>query len=68
MIDVLLKMDKQTNKQLQLISVDANSNKFIIIDIDVSLIPDGIKMKCKVYDFSKGFATFSTSKDVTERR
>ena len=68
MIDILLEMGKQTIKQLQLISVDASSNKFIIIDIDVSLIPDSIKLKCKVYDFSKGFAVFITSKDVTERR
>ena len=41
-------MGKQTNKQFQLISVDANSNKFITNDIDVSLVPDGIKMKGKV--------------------
>ena len=31
MIAILIEMDKQTNKQLQLISVDANSNKFKII-------------------------------------
>ena len=67
MIDILLKMCKQTNKQFQLISVDANSNKFKINDIDVSLVPDGIKKKGKVYDFSKGFVMFITSKHVTER-
>ena len=67
MIDILLEMGRQTNKQFQLISVDANSNKFKINNIDVSLVPDGIKMKGKVYDFSKGFAMFITSKDVTER-
>ena len=33
----------------------------------VSLVPDGIKMKGKVYDFSKGFAMFINSKDVTEK-
>ena len=67
MIDILLEMGKQTNKQFQLISVDTNSSKFKINDIDVSLVPDGIKIKGKVYDFSKGFAMFITSKDVTER-
>ena len=67
MIEILLEMGKQTNKQFQLISVDANSNKFKINDIDVSLVPDGIKMKGKVYDFSKGFVLFITNKDVTER-
>ena len=67
MIDILLEMCKPTNKQLQLISVDENSNKFKINDIDLSLVTDGIKMKCKVYCFSKGFAMFFTSKDVTER-
>ena len=59
-------MGKQTYKQIQLKSVDANSNNFKINDIDVSLVPDGIKMKGKVYDLSKGFAMFITSKDVTE--
>ena len=67
MIDILLEMGKQTNIQFQLISVDANSNEFKINDIDVSLVPDVIKMKGKVYDFSKGFALFITNKDVTER-
>ena len=60
-------MGKQTNKQFQLISVDAHSNKFKINDIDVSLVPDGLKLKGKVHEFSKGFAMFITSKDVTER-
>ena len=67
MIDILLEMVKQTNKQFQLISVDANSKKFKINDIDVSLVPEGIKMTSKVYNFSKGFAMFITSKEVTER-
>ena len=67
MIATLLEMGKQTNKQFQLISVDPNSNKFKINGLDVSLAPDGIKMKGKVYDFSKGFAIFITNKDVTER-
>ena len=35
--------------------------------MDVSLVPDGIKKEGKVYYFSKGFAMFITSKDVTER-
>ena len=67
MIEVLLLMGKQTNKQFQLISVDPNSNKFKINGVDVSLVLDGIKMKGKVYDFFKGFALFITNKDVTER-
>ena len=67
MIAILTEMGKQTNNQFQLISVDANSNKFKINGVDVSLVPDGIKMKGKVYDFSKGFAIFFTNKDVTEK-
>ena len=69
MIDILLLMVKQTNKQLQLISVYEypNSNKFKINDVDVSLVPDGIKIKGKVYDFCKGFSIFITNEDVTER-
>ena len=66
-IDILLLMGKQTNKQSELISVDPNSNKFKINGVDVSLVPDGIKMKGKVYHFSKGFLMFITIKDVTER-
>ena len=67
MIDILLLMGKQTNKQFQLISVDPNSKKFKINDVDVSLVPGGIKIKGKVYDFSKGFSIFITNKGVTER-
>ena len=67
MIDFLLEMGEQTNKQFELISVDPNSNKFKINGVDVSLVPDGIKTKGKVYDFSKGFAIFITNKDITER-
>ena len=67
MIDILLQMGKQTNKKFKLISVDANSNKFKINGIDVSPVPDGIKMKSKVYDFSKGCLMFISNKDVTER-
>ena len=67
MIDILLLMGKQTNKQFRLISVDPNSNKFKIKDVDVSLVPDCIKIKGKVYDFSRGFALVITNKDVTER-
>ena len=33
----------------------------------VSLAPDGIKLKGKVYVFSKGFLMFLINKDVTER-
>ena len=67
MIAILIEMGKQTNKQFEIISVDPNSSKFKINGVDVSLVPDGIKMKVKVYDFSKGFALFITNKDVTER-
>ena len=49
-------MGKQTNKQFELTSVDPNSNKLKLNDVDVSLVPDGTKMKGKVYDFSRGFA------------
>ena len=67
MIDILLLMGKQTYKQFQLKSVDPNSNKFKINDVDISLVPDGIKMKGKVYDFSKGFSIIIINKDVTKR-
>ena len=67
MIAILIKMGKQRNNQFQLKSVDANSNKFKINGVDVSLVPDGIKKKGKVYDFSKGFAIFITNEYVTER-
>ena len=67
MIDTLLEMGKQTNKQFQLISVDPNSIKLKINGVDVSVVPDGIKMNGKVYDLSKGFAIFIAKKDVTER-
>ena len=66
-IDILLLMVKQTNKQFRLKSVDPISNKIKINDVDVSLVPDGIKLKGKVYDFSKGFSIFITNKDLTER-
>ena len=67
MNEILLLMGKQTNKQFELISVDPNSNKFKINGVDVSLVPNGIKMKGKVYYFSKGFLMFITNKNVTER-
>ena len=67
MIEILVLMGKQTKKLFELISVDPNSNKFKVNGVDVSLVPDGIKMKCKVYDFSKCFALFITRKEVTER-
>ena len=60
-------MGKQTNKQFELLSVDPNSNKCKINGVDVSIVPDGKKLKGKVYDFSRGFLIFITSKDVTER-
>ena len=45
MIDILLLMGKQTNKQLELKSIDPTSNKFKINGIDVSLPLNGIKIK-----------------------
>ena len=66
MIDIVLEMGKQTNKQFELISVDPNSNKFKMNGVDLSPVPDDIKMKGEVYDFSKGFPLFITKKDVTE--
>ena len=57
-------MGKQTNKPFGLKSSDLNSNKFKLNGIDVSLVPDGMKMKSKVYDFLKGFPMFITNKDV----
>ena len=67
MIDILLLMGKQTNKQFELISVDPNSNKFKINGIDVSLVPDGKKIKDSIYNFSRKFTIFITNKDVTEK-
>ena len=45
MIEILLLMGKQTNKQFELISVEPNSNKFKINGVDESLVPDSIRMK-----------------------
>ena len=67
MIDILLLMCKQTNKQLELKLVDPNSNKFKINCAVVSLAPNGIKVEGRVYDFSRGFTLFVTNKDVTEK-
>ena len=67
MTDILLLMGKQTNTQFESISVDPHSNKFKINGIDVSLVADGIKVEGKIYYFSKGFAMFTTCKDVTEK-
>ena len=33
----------------------------------MSLVPDGIKLKSKIYNFPKGFLMFITYKDVTKR-
>ena len=48
MIEILLLMGKQTNKQLKLKSVDPNSSKFKINGVDVSLAPNDIKVKSRV--------------------
>ena len=49
----MLLKGKQTNKQFETKSVDPISNKYKINVVDVTPVPDGIKMKAKVYDFSK---------------
>ena len=67
MIDILLLMGKQTNKQLELKSVDPNSNKFKINGVDVSLAHNGIKVNGRVNNFSRVFSLFTTNKDVTEK-
>ena len=67
MIEILLLMGKQTNKQLELKSVDPNSNKLKMNGVDVSLAPNGIKVNGRVYDFSRGFTLFVTNKDLTEK-
>ena len=48
MIDILLILGKQPNKPFESITI---SKKFKINGIDVSLVPDGTKLKSKVYDF-----------------
>ena len=45
MIDILLLMGKQTNKQLELKSIDPNSNKFKVNGVDLSLAPNDLKIK-----------------------
>ena len=47
LINVLLEMVKQTNKQFHLISADPNANKHKINGADVSLLPDGERRKLK---------------------
>ena len=42
MIEILLLLGKQTDKQLELKSVDPNSNKFKINGVDVSLTTNGV--------------------------
>ena len=59
MIDILLLMAKQTNKQFELKSFGPNSKKLKVNGIDVSLLSDGIKIKGKVCDFFKGLAMFT---------
>ena len=54
-------MGKQTNRQFELLSVDSSSHKFKTNCIYVSLVPDGIKIKGKIYDFSKDFDMFITT-------
>ena len=67
MIEILLLIGKQTNKQLELKSVDPNSNKFKKNGADVSLEPNGIKVNDRVYDFSRGFTLFVTNKDLNKK-
>ena len=67
MFEIFLLMGEQTNKQLELKSVDPNSNKFKINCVDVSLAPNGIKVNGRIYDFFRGFTLFVNNKDVTEK-
>ena len=67
MIEIFLLMGKQTSTQLELKSVDPNSNKFKINGVDVSLTPKDIKLNGRIYDFSSGFTLFVTNKNVTEK-
>ena len=67
MIDLHLLMGKETNKQLELKLVDPNSNKFKINGVDVSLVPDGINIKSRVYDFLGVSLWFFINKDVTQK-
>ena len=67
LIDISLLLCEQTNEQFEIISVDPNSNKFNKNGMDESLVPNGIKMKGKVYDFPKGSDVSITNKNVAER-
>ena len=51
MMDILLLMGKQTNKQFELESVDPNSFKCKINGKNVSLVPDETKIKSKICGF-----------------
>ena len=63
---ILLLIGIQTNKQLEFKKIDQNSNKFKINGVDVSLAPNGIRLKSRVHDFSKGFSMFVTHTNVTK--
>ena len=63
----LLLIFRQTNKQLELKSSDPNSNKFKINGVDLSLAPNGIKIKSRIYHFSRDFTMFVSNKDVTQK-
>ena len=67
MTDIILLMGKQTNKQFELKSIDPNSNKFKRNGVDVSPAPNGVKIKNRVYDFSRGFTLIITNKDSTQK-
>ena len=66
MIQFLFLMVKQTNEQLELKSIDPNSNKFKINCIDVFLAPNGIK-KVESMIFLRVSLCFFTNKDVTQK-
>ena len=67
MLDILADMRKQTNIQLRLVPFNANENEFTINNVPTHIIPNGIKLRNKNYDFTKGFLMFITNKNVTER-
>ena len=52
---------------MELLSFDSNSNKFKINGVDLSLAPNGIKIKTRVYHFSRDFTMFVSNKDPTQK-
>ena len=51
---------------MELKQVDASSNERII-DVDILLEPDGVRVKDHIYISTKSFRMFITNQDLTER-